>query len=219
MAGGDGTATAPQDFIARSRKRLVGYEPRRLHAPNSMPAAVLVPLLHLHGRDRVLLTVRSFDVEHHKGQISFPGGGVHAADADLQTTALRETWEEVGVAPDGIEVIGQLDDMITTSNFVVTPFVGVLPNAPYDYAPNPIEVAQVIEPPIEHLLDPANVVWEEREIGGRLLRSPAYVFEGHRIWGATARMLREFLSLLAGDAASLADARAERRTPPSNVSG
>lgn len=210
MAAVDGTRAAPRCFIARSRARLAGYEPRRRHAPDKMPAAVLVPLLHVRGHDRVLLIVRSFDVEHHKGQISFPGGAVHAADADPQTTALRETWEEVGVRPEGVEIIGQLDDMITISNFVVTPFVGVLTEAPYDYAPSPVEVAEVIEPPIAHLLDPANMVWEEREAGSRPLRSPAYLFQGHRIWGATARMLHEFLSLLAGDDAALAEARARR---------
>jgi 8-oxo-dGTP pyrophosphatase MutT (NUDIX family) len=202
---------AAPDYIARSRERLKGYEPRGLDAPNSMPAAVLVPLLHSHGYDRIMLTVRSFDVEHHKGQISFPGGAVHAADADMQTTAIRETWEEVGVRPQDIEIVGRLDDMITISNFVVTPFVGVLSGAPYDYAPSPIEVAEVIEPPVEHLLDPTNLIWDTRELEGRTLRSPAYLFEGHRIWGATARMLHEFLSLLAGDEGALADIRRQRR--------
>src|SRR5690242_18435744 len=99
------------EYVALSRTVLAGYEPRRLERPLEMPAAVLVPLIHHGGSDRVILTVRSYDVEHHKGQISFPGGAVHAADADLATTALRETWEEIGVEPTDIEVIGQLDDI------------------------------------------------------------------------------------------------------------
>jgi len=201
----DRNSVRSTNYIALSRDRLSGYEPRRIHTAASMPAAVLLTLLHHGGADRVLLTVRSHTVEHHKGQISFPGGAVHDADGSLQTTALRETWEEVGINPPDIEVVGQLDDIITVSNFVVTPFVGVLGHAPYDYVPSPLEVAEVIEPPIAHLLDPANTVWEERQGAAR---SPAYLYDGHRIWGATARMLYEFLCLLTADADGLEEARA-----------
>jgi len=101
------------DYIQLSRERLVAYAPHRIELPTAMPAAVLVPLIHHAGADRVILTVRSHDVEHHKGQISFPGGAVHAADADLATTALRETWEENGVVPDDVEAIRPLDDIVT----------------------------------------------------------------------------------------------------------
>ena len=189
-------STEPRDYVELSRAVLARHEPRRLQRPEAMPAAVLVPLIHHGGSDRVILTVRSYDVEHHKGQISFPGGAVHAADQDLATTALRETWEEIGVKPDDVEVFGQLDDIVTISNFVVAPFVGVVRSGPYEYVPNPLEVAEVIEPPIAHLLDPTNLVWEEREGVDTVVRSPAYWYEGHRIWGATARMLHGLLTLL-----------------------
>jgi 8-oxo-dGTP pyrophosphatase MutT (NUDIX family) len=112
-------------------------------------------------------------------------------------TALRETWEEVGVTPEDVEIAGRLDEMITNSNFLVTPFVGVLSRTPYEYVPSMEEVAEVIEPSIAHLLDRANLRWEEREVEGRVFRSPAYMFNEHRIFGATARMLSQFLSLLA----------------------
>ncbi len=187
----------PAGYIKLSRERLLTYKPKRLHKPDAMPAAVLLVLSHLAGEDRVLLTVRSHTVEHHKGQISFPGGAVHDADSSLEMTALRETWEEVGVKPEEIEIIGQLDDLMTNSNFVVTPFVGVLSNVPYEYVPSAVEVAEIIEPPIAHLLDPANCRWEEREADGQVSRSPAYFFHEHRVWGATARILHEFLALLA----------------------
>ncbi|HLZ71564.1 MAG TPA: CoA pyrophosphatase [Dehalococcoidia bacterium] len=185
-----------EDYIARSRERLAGYDPRRLDRPDAMPSAVLVPLIHHGGADRVILTVRSHDVEHHKGQISFPGGAVHAADADLAATALRETWEEIGVRPEDVELLGQLDDIVTISNFVVAPFVGVIGHGPYEFVPSPIEVAEVIEPPLAHLLDPATLVWEAREGEAGASRHPALWYEGHRIWGATARMLYGFLQLL-----------------------
>jgi 8-oxo-dGTP pyrophosphatase MutT (NUDIX family) len=200
------------NYIELSRERLKEYEPRPLHVPGAMPAAVLLALVHHSGADRVILTVRTNTVEHHKGQISFPGGAVHAADKDLSTTALRETWEEVGVDPDGVEIIGRLDDILTISNFVVSPFVGVLPHGQPEYITSPIEVAEVIEPPVAHLLDPQNLVWEERAVEDRVVRLPAYLFDGHRIWGATARMLHEFLCLVSNDITALSHARGHRRT-------
>lgn len=195
-------------YIDRARELLATYEPRDVHAPDAMGAAVLLLLSHLEGEDRIVLTVRTETVEHHKGQISFPGGAVHEADADLSVTALRETWEEIGVRPEHVEVIGRLDAMVTISNFVVAPYVGVLTAAPYEYIPSEFEVAEVIEPPIADLLAEGTLVWEERDLKGEVRRLPAYHWNGYRIWGATARMLREFLDLLAGDAERLAEIRA-----------
>lgn len=190
--------TSITPYIDLARDLLRGYEPRSFHSPGSRRAAVLALLYHDQGADRLLLTKRTETVEHHKGQICFPGGGVHAGDADLSITALRETWEEVGIQPEHIEVIGQLDDMVTNSNFLVTPFVGVLHHTPYEFIPSDIEVAEVIEPPIADLLDEAALVMEERILGGEVRLTPAYHWNGHRVWGATARMLQELLDLLHG---------------------
>ena len=185
-------------YIDLARELLRGYEPRTLHSPGSKPAAVLVLLYHDAGEDRVLLTRRTDTVEHHKGQISFPGGGVHDADADLSVTALRETWEEVGVRPEHVEILGRLDDMVTTSDFLVAPFVGVLTETPYEFVTSELEVAEILEPPVAHLLTDDALVMETRELQGEVRLLPAYYWEGHRIWGATARMLQEFLDLLRG---------------------
>lgn len=186
-------------YIDLARELLAEYTPRMVDAPaGSRPAAVLALLFHEEGHDRVLLTRRTDTVEHHKGQISFPGGGVHAADADLSVTALRETWEEVGVRPEDVELFGRLDDIITISNYLVAPYVGVLLRSPYEFVPSEIEVAEVLAPPVAHLLDDANLVMETREVNGAVRLTPAYYWEGHRIWGATARMLQEFLELLRG---------------------
>jgi 8-oxo-dGTP pyrophosphatase MutT (NUDIX family) len=185
-------------YIDLARELLKTYEPRTLRSPGSKPAAVLVLLYHDAGEDRVLLTKRTDTVEHHKGQISFPGGGVHAADADLSVTALRETWEEVGVRPEQVEILGRLDDMVTTSDFLVAPFVGVLTETPYEFVTSELEVAEILEPPISHLLSDDALVMETRELQGEVRLLPAYYWEGHRIWGATARMLQEFLELLRG---------------------
>jgi 8-oxo-dGTP pyrophosphatase MutT (NUDIX family) len=195
-------------YIDLARDRLRDYSPRTLDAPDARPAAVLLLLYHDQGADRILLTKRTDTVEHHKGQISFPGGGVHAADADLGVTALRETWEEVGVHPDHVELIGRIDDTVTTSNYLVAPYVGVLRQSPYEFVAQDVEVALILEPPLAHLLDDANLVFEERELQGRVLRLPAYLWEGHRIWGATARMLYEFFALLKDEPERLAAIRA-----------
>jgi 8-oxo-dGTP pyrophosphatase MutT (NUDIX family) len=196
--------TSLTPYIDLARELLRDYRPRDTHAPAARRAAVLTLLYHDQGSDRVLLTKRTDTVEHHKGQICFPGGGVHDADADLTVTALRETWEEVGIRPEHVEVIGRLDDIVTVSNFLVTPFVGVLHHTPYEYVPSAHEVAEVLEPPIADLLDDATLVLEQREYEGVTRMAPAYIWNGHRIWGATARMLQELLDLLRTDAARLA---------------
>lgn len=199
-------------LIRLARERLAAYEPRQIDAPAARPAAVLLLLYYDLGAERLLLTRRTDTVEHHKGQISFPGGGVHDADADLGVTALRETWEEVGVHPTDVELIGRLDDSLTNSNYLVAPYVGVLTQTPYEYVSSDFEVAEILEPPLAHLLDDANLQMETRQLDGRVLLMPAYVWEGHRIWGATARMLGEFLELLRGDPERLEAARSGRRS-------
>lgn len=186
------------DLIARARAVLAGYRPRpaEVEAANARDAAVLLLLAEYLGEAHVVLTLRTDTVEHHKRQISFPGGARHGEE-DLALTALRETWEEIGVHPHDVDLIGRLDEIVTVSNFRVAPFVGVLKRMPYPYAPSPVEVAEVLEVPLRHLLDPANKVYEPRVAwGGGPARSPVYWFNGHRIWGATARMLEGFLDLL-----------------------
>lgn len=189
------------DLIDLARWRLATYSPVALDLNGWKLAAVLLLLYPSAGSEHIVFTVRSHTVEDHKGQISFPGGAVHAADADLETTALRETYEEIGIDPAAIEPIGRLDDMVTVSNFRVTPVVGILHGGPHEFRPSPHEVAEVLEVPLRHLLDPANSILERRERRGEMVDNPAYDFHGYRIWGATARMLSSFLALLSPPAA------------------
>ena len=167
--------------------------------PGQRPlAAVLVPLYEREGQYHVLFTLRTEHVEHHKGQISFPGGAADPEDPDLEFTALRETFEEIGVRPEDVEVLGRLDDIVTITNFLVTPYVGVVRGpVPYPFRHNEHEVAELLEVPLSHLMEEANFVQETREIGGRLTPTHSYRFGEHVIWGATARILRGFLDLLA----------------------
>lgn len=158
-------------------------------------AAVLVPLLDHDGQLSVLFTLRTDTVRHHKGQVSFPGGAWQAEDPDLRTTALRETHEEIGIAPDDVDILGTLDDMTTVSDFEITPFVGRL-RAPLRLALSEYEIADVFIVPVHRLLDPTLCRLEERWVNGRRYY-PIYHFEGgkHHIWGITGYILAHFLHL------------------------
>ena len=173
------------------------YTPRHVEQTDSSPAAVLILVSEREGEPHVVFTERSTHVEHHKGQICFPGGGCDDADDCLETTALRETWEEIGVRPEDVRIVGQLDDMVTISNFRVTPYVGMLTTQPdYPYTISDHEVTQVVEVPLSFLMDERNMELEVRQHQGRQVLVPAFSYNGHRIWGATARMLHQFIELL-----------------------
>jgi 8-oxo-dGTP pyrophosphatase MutT (NUDIX family) len=178
-----------RDVLGRYIPQAIDDEP---HIP---PAAVLVLLYEHQGRPHVVFQKRTDHVRDHKGQISFPGGAADPEDPDLVYTALRETHEEIGVHPDDIDILGRLDDMVTVSNFRVTPFVGWLSYYPYQWRFNDIEVAYLLEIPVDHLLDPATLIPDRRVINGREYVFQSYQFGNDLIWGATARMLTNFLDL------------------------
>lgn len=155
----------------------------KLHA-----ACVLVPIVARAKAPTVLFTQRTAHLKNHSGQISFPGGRAEAADASPEDTALRETWEEIGLAAGRIEVLGRLGDYHTRTGYRVTPVVGiVLP--PFDLAPDDNEVAEVFEVPLAFLLDPNNLQRHSREFEGEQRYFFAIAYEERYIWGATAGML------------------------------
>ena len=164
-----------------------------------VPAAVLLPLLLRPDGLRVLFTKRSEHVAHHKGQISFPGGTVDAGDQSRLHTALREAQEEIGLAPESVEILGSLDDLETVvTGFVVTPFVGVV-SSPFTYLPDGEEIERVIEVPLSVLLDPANFRVESWMRNGK--PHPVYVYtcNDEVIWGLTAAILKQLLDLVFGE--------------------
>jgi 8-oxo-dGTP pyrophosphatase MutT (NUDIX family) len=186
------------EWLERTRQALADYIPQRLEDSDATPAAILILVYSRDGEAHVLFTERTHQVEHHKGQISFPGGACDEGDDSLETTALRETAEEIGVRREDVDIVGQLNGMLTISNFRVTPFVGILnTNSEYPFVINSHEVARVVQVPLPHLMDERNLELEVRQHKGKQVLVPAYTYEGHRIWGATARMLRQFLDLLA----------------------
>ncbi len=158
------------------------------------PSAVLIPIFYKNGEPQLLLTLRTETVASHKGQISFPGGTREDGDQDLLVTALRETYEEVGIRPEDVEILGELDDLLAVTNFAITPFVGVFPY-PYDFKVNDDEIAELIEIPLSFFADPRNRRSEQRLFRGRNTTVYFYDYGKYTVWGVTARILKGFVDL------------------------
>jgi len=187
--------------IERVRVAVEGAPPGRPLTPTvhgSQAAAVLVPVFEEDGLARLVLTRRSTNLPSHQGQVAFPGGKVHEGETS-EAGALREAHEEVGILPDDVEVIGALEELATVaSQFVLAPFVGVLPGRP-TLVPNPGEVARIFDVALTELLD-TDVYHEERWDLPGMGRRPMYFFDiaGETVWGATARILHDLLVLVTG---------------------
>ena len=156
-------------------------------------AGVLVPLFVREGMLWIVFTRRTDTVEHHRGQISFPGGTEEPDDDGLDQTAIRETGEELGVRAEDVRLLGALSPIVTVTDFYVAPFVGAIPQ-PYVFSPAESEIAEVIEAPIAALSDPA--IRETKFLPGRDEPVLFYRHGNHVIWGATARILAELLEAL-----------------------
>ena len=182
------------------RKRLDAALSRRprltLDRSDLVSAAVLVPVTD-HGGPHVVFTKKTSGVPHHKGQFSFPGGVVETRDGSRVETALREAWEEIRLPAEAVEVLGLLDDTPTrATNFVITPVVGIVRD-PVEFRPDGREIERVIEVPLATLRDPAIFRTEMWERDGELHEVLFYqVSADDVVWGATARIVSQFLSLL-----------------------
>jgi 8-oxo-dGTP pyrophosphatase MutT (NUDIX family) len=170
--------------------------PRAIAGEDFRPAAVLAPIQERPDGDYLILTLRAENLSSHSGQVAFPGGSVDPGDDGPVATALRETEEEIGVDPGHVRVLGQLDQVVAGYNFLVTPFVGLIPY-PYEFRPDPGETAAVFSVPVAALLRQ-----EALTVDIRLSRrsEPIYHFQYREwdIWGATARMVKQLLELVYG---------------------
>jgi 8-oxo-dGTP pyrophosphatase MutT (NUDIX family) len=186
-------------LAGRPRGVLGDLDARRSLAPAGelVPAAVLV-LLERGAAYRVVFTKRTFEVDHHKGEVSFAGGMRDPGDRDARDTALREAEEELGVLPADVTVLGELDPLVTVTGFQVTPVVGAV-DADYVYRPSLAEVERVLRVPVAHLRDPAHWFDDVRSWRGETYRLRSCRFAGDVIWGATSRMLQSFLAVLPPD--------------------
>ena len=174
--------------LADRRRRVVDSE-------SLIPAAVLLLLTNRRG-PHVVFAKRTQDVTHHKGQFSFPGGIVETWDGSRLETALREAQEEIGLPPSAVDILGTLDDTETrATQFVITPFVGMI-SQPVSYTPDGKEIERVLEVPLAALLDPAIFRVEMWERDGEIHPVYFYEYNGETIWGATARILKQFLDLV-----------------------
>jgi len=173
--------------VKQQIKRILRHRKKeRITGENLKASAVLMPLFYSQGQYHILFTERSDEVVFHKGQVCFPGGTREPSDSDLLQTVLREAEEEIGLEAKDIEILGELDDIITfVTNYVISPFVAFISH-PHSLRTNGREVKGAFSVPLSFLIDEANFKQD----------SYAYEYEGHVIWGATARILKQFIDLL-----------------------
>ena len=191
----------PDDLATAVKATLAAQPPRRVPLGTQRRAAVLIPLVGVEPAS-LLFPVRTTTLSSHAGQISVPGGSVDRADPSAEAAALREAEEEVGIRPEEVLILGELDALPTfVSGYVIEPFVGWLKEMPA-LRPNPREVAEILLVPLHEVVESIR-----RDPGfshdGRTYPTEAWIWRDHVIWGATARIVR--LLLLRLSAAGLAE--------------
>lgn len=189
------SALSVEALVARTRARLTGRARRVVPPGPLIRAAVLAPIVD-HGEAFLVFAQRTERVGQHAGQISFPGGRIDASDPDDLHAALREAEEEVGLPPSAVEPLGRLDDTETfATQFVITPWVGVV-RTPVVWQPDGHEIEKVIEVPVAALLTDGCFRVERWERNGVTRDVYFYDYQGTTIWGATARILKQYLDLV-----------------------
>jgi 8-oxo-dGTP pyrophosphatase MutT (NUDIX family) len=186
-------------IIEKIRDSLNNREPKTIGNLNSryIHSSVLIPLFNEDGQYMVLFTKRTSRVEHHKGQISFPGGAVDKDDGSLEETALREAYEEIGLLKSDVELLGRTDDILTlVSDFIIHPFVGKIP-CPYPFKINPHEVDSIVVLPLYIFIDKTSgYIKDSLDVDGFIYHGTSYEYQGHVIWGATARIMENFVRIV-----------------------
>jgi len=176
-----------------------GYVPVEQPLADLRPSAVMLLLVGEPGREEIVFQVRTQTVRFHKGEISLPGGRRDETDESFLHTALRETEEEVGVPREAVHVFGALDDVVTVgSRHLIRPYAGILEPGVVPTITAAREVSQLLNVPLAHLQDERSRVWKVVESDGIPQATPAFGYGDHVIWGATARIVSQFLALTSG---------------------
>jgi 8-oxo-dGTP pyrophosphatase MutT (NUDIX family) len=187
------TAMLSPPAIRDRLKLVLEPAPRAVAEPGSRPASILIPILASTDEPRLVLTRRSDQLSRHAGEISFPGGLIDDGE-DAASAALREAEEELGLAPQDVELLGAFEPVHThVSGVLIVPFVGLLWRDPR-FTPNAAEIAEVLEYPLSELV--ARAATRDFQQEGRWYTTDLFDMDGNVIWGATARILRMFLDLL-----------------------
>ena len=175
------------------RQALFQRQKHHIVDPSRTAAAVLLPIYYQHGQYHVLFIKRTDNVKTHRGEISFPGGTCEERDKTLLDTALRECAEEIGLAADDTEILGELDDVASVkTNYTISPFVALIP-WPYPLRADGKETEEIIGIPVSALLVGG---FSRQEItNGETITKYFYPYQGRVIWGATARILSKFLDI------------------------
>lgn len=169
--------------------------PRKLNQEQLGRAAVLMPIFQKDSNNFFLMTLRTDKVETHKNQISFPGGVQASDDRDLVHTALRETWEEIGLLPGMVSILGEFDEYYSVTGLIVTPFAGWIA-PPKDLRPNPDEVEEILRVPWSIFRDDRLLRIEVRKRFEQEKKIYFYQFEKKEVWGLTAQITRDFLKVI-----------------------
>lgn len=188
-----------RNMIEKLKESLSKRQIKRHTDPKLKTSAVLFPIFFKEGKYHLLFIQRTERVREHKGQISFPGGAYQKEDGALLNTALREAHEEIGLKSTDVEVLGELDDVLTVgTDYIISPFVGLIPY-PYSYRLDKWETEELIEIPIENLLDASCMTEGTEKLNGQDIVSYFYKCSGNKvIWGATARILKQLLDIISG---------------------
>jgi 8-oxo-dGTP pyrophosphatase MutT (NUDIX family) len=159
-------------------------------------AAVLIPIYIMNDEYHIIFIQRTEKVRSHKSQISFPGGAYEKIDETMLNTALREAQEEIGLNPGDVDMLGELDDMATTiTSYIISPFVGLIPY-PYKFKLDEWETEEIIDVPLEVLMDKNNCEEKPELVDGTIVPSYFYHYNKKVIWGATARILNQLLRII-----------------------
>ena len=186
----------------RIKQVLHNYQKKPISDEKLKLSAVLIPVFCKEGEYHIMFTKRSEQVDLHKGQFCFPGGTRDSGDSTLLETALREAKEEIGLEAGDVEILGEVDDCPTlSSGYIISPFVAFIPY-PYPFTIDNKEVEEILSIPLSILIDESNLRQDYYPSEYRAVPGYAYEYNGKIVWGATARIVKQFMELLRSETES-----------------